>query len=420
MQTLTSTMWEPFGLVGNPFFQRDLRAGDPAYPIDLFVGRKKERERIKRRLGTDSTTRSIVEGDPGVGKTSFVNRLKADLAEDGFVTYDQPVRIDSRSTRSAFIADVLRTLLRMRLGVGLTNDKAIWTRTARMLEGAEVIGGSVSAMGFGAGISRAFVAPQAPPDSLYEHLGAALEEMTAELGRPVVIHVNNLEALSLEDADAASTLILDLRDYLLLEGAHWIFVGSTGIEASVFRRHTQVGGIFPQSLKLMPLPAAELKQLLIRRYEHLALTGHTLTPPIEPDEAARLYALYQGDLRNFLRLLTEAAEVLLGVPGIRPMTELEVRRFAALEYQEKLRDRLGQDDFEQLQRIVAAHGADEVRVADAVKATRLSQPTVSRLFQRLEAKNAIGPTRAVGKNRYYRPAGDVLVAFGADPGPLLS
>ncbi|HEX2078394.1 MAG TPA: AAA family ATPase [Longimicrobium sp.] len=413
-----TTLWEPFGLSGNPFFQSELKPGDRAHPISLFVGRERELERVCRRLSTDTATRTIIEGAPGVGKTSFVNRLKSELAQMGVATYAQPIRIDSTSTRSSFIADVLRTLLRIRLAAGLRNGSGIWARTSRLLEGEDLCGVNVSVLGAGAGFSRGYVAPQAPPDSLYEHLGAALVELTGELDAPVVLHVNNLEALTSEGVEAAATLILDVRDYLLLRGAHWIFVGATGIEDAIFRRHRQVGGIFPQALVLESLPAAAVENLLTLRYRHLKLPRQRLAAPIEPGEAARLYALYQGDLRNFLRLLTEAAEALLGVHGVRPMTEAEVRAFGAAEYAHRLRERLGTDDFTHLGRLLA-DGASEVRVTDAVRSTRLSQGAASKLFQRLEAKKAIQFTRTAGKSRFYRPLGDVMIAFGVTPDALL-
>jgi hypothetical protein len=413
-----STLWEPFGLSGNPFFQSELSPGDPLHPVSLFVGRDAELERVRRRLSTDTATRTIIEGAPGVGKTSFVNRLKSDLARSGIATYDRPVRIESRSTRSSFVADVLRTLLRIRLGLGMGNGSGIWARTVRLLEGEDLMGGSVSLMGVGGGFSRSFAAPQAPPDSLYEHLGAALEELSRELDAPVVLHVNNLEALTLERTEAAATLLLDLRDYLLLPGAHWVFVGASGIEDGIFRAHPQVSGIFPQALALEPLPPAAVERLLGLRYRHLKIRGQTVTPPIDPAEAATLYALYQGDLRNFLRLLTEAAEALLGMHGIRPMNELDIRRFGAAEYEQKLRDRLGEDDFAHLRRILADHAAAEVRVTEAARSTKLSQAAASKLIQRLEQKRAIHPTRTAGKSRYYRPFGDVLIAFGVAPDTL--
>lgn len=406
------TLWAPFGLGGNPFFQNELRPGDTAHPVSLFVGREGELGRIRRRLSTDTATRTIVEGAPGVGKTSFVNRLKYDLAQTGVATYEQPIRIESSSTRSSFVADVLRTLLRIRLAAGRTNASGIWARTARLLEGEELVGASVSLMGAGGGFSRSFAAPQATPDSLYEHLGAALTELNAELGGPVLLHVNNLEALALEDMQAAATLVLDVRDYLLLPGAHWMFVGASGIEDAIFRTHTQVSGIFPQAVVLESLPPTVVERLLVLRYRHLSLSRHKLTPPIEPEEAAQLYSLYRGDLRNFLRLLTEAAEALLGVYGVRPMTAAEVRAFAASEYEQRLRQRLGPDDFAHLRRIMAGKPGGEIRVTDAAKASRLSQAATSKLFQRLEAKKAIHPSRTEGKSRYYRASGDVLIAFG--------
>jgi hypothetical protein len=412
------TVWTSFGLRGNPFFQNELRPGDSLHPVTLFVGRETELGRVRRRLATDTATRTIIEGAPGVGKTSFVNRLKFDLARMGVATYEQPIRIDSNSTRSSFVADVLRTLLRIRLVAGRTNDSGIWRRTARLLEGEVLLGGSVSVMGAGGGISRSYAAPQLAADSLYEHLGAALSELAAELDGPVLLHVNNLEALALEDMQSAATLLLDLRDYLLLPGAHWVFVGATGIEDAIFRVHTQVSGIFPQGLGLESLPPTAIGQLLQLRYQHLRIPRHPLTPPIEPAEAADLYALYHGDLRNFLRLLTEAAESLLGVQAIRPMTAREVRAFGKAEYEQRLRHRLGLDDFGYLYRIVATNPDVEFRVTDASKATRLSQGAASKLFQRLELKKVIYPTRTQGKSRYYRPSGDVLIAFGAGT-PLL-
>lgn len=414
-----STLWEPFGLSGNPFFQSELRTGDPIHPVSLFVGRDGELERVRRRLSTDTATRTIIEGAPGVGKTSFVNRLKFDLAQHGLATYDQPIRIESRSTRSSFVADVLRTLVRIRLNLGLSNGTGIWAHTVRLLEGADLVGGSLAVMGVGGGVTRSYAAPQAPSDSLYEHLGAALQELTRELDAPVVLHVNNLEALTAERTESAATLLLDLRDYLLLPGAHWMFVGASGIEEGIFRGHSQVSGIFPQALVLEALPASAVERLLELRYRHLKIRGQPVTPPIEPAEAAHLYSLYQGDLRNFLRLLTEAAEALLGMHGVRPMGQAEVRRFGALEYESKLRERLGEDDFGHLRRILADHADAEIRVTEAARSTTMSQGAASKLIQRLEQKRAIHPTRTAGKSRYYRPYGDVLVAFGVTPSALL-
>lgn len=413
-----SRLWEPYGLRSSPFFQDELKPIDGQHPISLFVGREEELLRIERRVVSDPHTRTIVEGDPGVGKTSFVNRVKADATALNVATYEHPIRITQETSFSTFVADVLRTIIRIRSAAQLDNSGAtFWRNTVRLLEGGEVRGGSVSMFGVGGGVTRAYVPPQMPAEALYEHLGEAIHRTVEELGRTVLLHVNNLENLTQVDARKTSFLLLDLRDYLLLPGAHWIFVGASGVDEGIFRVFDQVGGIFPAAETLQPLRPAQIEQLLQRRYEYLRMTGRSLVEPIEPGEAAGLYALYQGDLRNFLRLLSDAADRILGVRGVVPMTQADVLRHAAVDYQRQFRARLSGNDFEHLAKLVDGRtGADsEFRVADAARLLSLSQPSASDLVQRLAGRRMVRQTRTSGRSVYYRPTGAVLVAFGVSP-----
>jgi DNA-binding MarR family transcriptional regulator len=413
-------LWEPFGLRGSPFFQEELRpSGEDEHPITLFVGRTEELRRIARRVVSDRSSRTIVQGDPGIGKTSFVNRLKAEVAGAGVLTHEYPVRITSETTRSSFVADVLRTLVRIRLAAGPGDRDAdpFWKKTVRLLEGEEILGGSMSAFGIGAGVSREYVTPQAPADSLFEHLGEALERMHADFGSRVLLHVNNLENLSARDARDTAVLLRDLRDYLLLPGAHWVFVGATGVEESIFRHFPQVGGIFPQAETLQPLEPAQIEELLSLRYAYLAIEGRTPVPPVRPAAAARLYTLYQGDLRDFLRMLGDAADRGLGLRGVEPMTEAEVLHYVASSYERGLRRRIGDGDFQALSRIVAAAkgGDPEFRVTDAVAILGITQPGASQMVDRLVRSGVIRQTRSRGRSVYYRPTGEMLAALGAGP-----
>lgn len=416
-----TTLWAPYGLTDNPFFQEELRSDDLRHPVSLFVGRQAERALMQRRIQADRSTRTVIEGSAGQGKTTFANRIKADLAEVGIRSYAKPIRIESTTTRAGFVAEVLRTVLRIRLDAGRTNEEdKLWTRTRRLLEGEDLYGGGVSLMGAGGSVTRGYIAPQAAADSLYEHMGAVLEAASQEFGAPVLLHVNNLENLSRSDAEVAATLILDLRDYLMLPGAHWLFVGTTGTDEAVFRTYKQVDGIVSQPIVLGPLPPADVAEMLGHRYRHLHEgSASAPVPPMEPDAAAALYALYQGDLRAFLILLTQAAEALLGLDGIRPMREDEVRRFGTQLYARLLRERLGEDDYQYTNRILAEHGAREFRVTEISGVTGLSQGAASQLARRLETSKAIRQTRIEGRSTYYRATGEVLVAFNADPAPLL-
>jgi DNA-binding transcriptional ArsR family regulator len=413
-------LWEPFGLRGSPFFQDELRPTDEdGCPITLFVGRMEEVSRITRRIASDRSTRTIVQGDPGVGKTSFVNRLKADVAAAGVLTHEHPVRITSDTSRASFLADVLRTLTRIRVAFQprRKKDDDFWKRIARLLEGEDTVSGSLSAFGVGAGMNRGFIAPLAPPDSLFEHLGEALKRIAGEFGAPVLIHVNNLENLGVEEAHETAVLLRDIRDYLLLPGAHWVFVGATGVEESVFRVYTQVGGIFPEAETLQPLNGSEVGELLALRYNYLAVAGRKVVPPIESADAARLYGLYHGDLRNFLRLLGDAAERGLGLRGVDSMTVTEVVRHAAPGYERSLRRRIGDTDFGYLARIVGASGGmvPEFRVTDAARFLDITQASASQLVERLTRAGVIRQARVQGRSVYYRPTGEALVGLAMAP-----
>lgn len=410
------SLWEPFGLRSTPFFQEELRSGDQEHPVALFVGRSAELDRLLRRIVSDSSSRSIIQGDPGVGKTSFINRLKANVSARGVATYEHPIRIQSTTTSATLVADVLRLLLRVRLASGFSRDPTgFWSRTARLLEGGEIRGGSVSAFGIGGGVSRSYISPQLSHDSLFEHLGEALERIGGEAGHGVLIHVNNLENLTEEAAEEAAALLRDLRDHLMLPGAHWVFAGAEGVDR-IFRRFAQIDGIFPAADTLQPLEATEIETLLARRYKHLSIRGAQIVTPVEPEVASRLYALYHGDLRSFLRLLADAAERGLGLGEVKPLGVEEIIRHTAAEYARHMKARAGATDFEHLTRIVEASRPHyRFRVTDAAKVLGIKQSSASQLVDRLQKSRAIKRERVEGRSVFYRPAGAMLVACGIVP-----
>src|SRR6185295_12797491 len=113
--------------------------------------------------------------------------------------------------------------------------------------------------------------------------------------------------------------------------------GAEGVEKSVFKVYPQVSSIFPSAITLAPLSVDDLQTLLARRYAHLRLDRKKpLVEPILIPDAARLYAHYRGDLRNFLRLLAEAADLALGVDRVEPLSLETIVRRVGPRYAEAL------------------------------------------------------------------------------------
>jgi hypothetical protein len=376
----------------------------------------------------------VIVGEPGVGKTSFANKLKAALAERQILTHDDPIRLTGRSTLVGFSRDVLTVLLKLHSVGKVKREAKIWERVRAVVEGrigragGLQIGGTLpggAGATIGGNMERGTEAPEVTREHLYPEIKEALEDIAQRTGSAVLLHVNNMEHLSLQGEKVAAQLILELRDYLLLPHAHWVFVGATGIDKNVFREHRQVRSIFPWTVKLTPLSGPEVRELLERRYSHLRLDGVPLTQPIRQEDAETLYQMYYGDLRNFLRLLSDAAGAGLGIQGIRPMNLHAVIRAAAPRYEEQLRDELGDDDFEHLVAIFAPAGGEPTQAVTEVRATdvagRVSPSadvsTAHRIIERLRDKNALVQSRREGRSVFYRPTGEVCIALGLTPGP---
>lgn len=417
--------WTPYGLERDPFFQTELGASDAAlYPASAyFVGRARELERVATTVGSGVSSATVVEGDAGVGKTSFVNALKARLAAGGALTHEQPIRVFDDTTFHALVTEVLRTLLEIRAtqreaGVERfvragSKAERLWDKVATVAEGVTRRGGSLGVAGVSVGTSVSTVAPQGAGDRYYDEVAGALGDLSDGGHVPVLLHVNNLENLRDADLTKAAALIRNLRDYLLIPGGHWLFVGKTGVTRDVFEAREEVGSILAQPAVLAPLPPDALRALLDTRYRKLR-RGRAFTPPVPLDVAAALYGRFRGDLRSFLQLLSRAAERALPGAGKTPMDEGMILGAVGALYRERLVQRLGEDLFGALEATLRAVAPSvEFRAADLAKAAGVSRARATQVVERLLERRVVRRGRTEQASKYLVPSGDVQVALDA-------
>lgn len=432
---LISSPWTPFGLRDDPFFQAAL---DPeahartSHPISLFVGRTRELQLVGSQVIGASSSRAIITGDPGVGKTSLMNRIKATLAAQGVLTHAAPVRVVRGMTPRQFEAEVLRVLLQMHAADAAAggggspsrtlatdetraDDARFWRRVGRLILGEDSVAGGVSLGGFSAQSEAIRIPAEVTDTSLGSEVVDAFRRLSRRGERRVLLHVNNMENLTIEDASAAAGLMQQVRDALLTDFAHWVFVGASGIERTVFGATPQVGSIVPLVVTLPPLTPTEVADLLTRRYAHLR-SGIRFTPPVDPTEAASLYERFRGDLRGFLNLLALAVhQHAMSAPG-ETIGAAEILALVAPRYVARVvPGRLSTEDFAHLTRVVGGRPWHaELRVADLASPPphRFSQAAASKLVQRLLAARVIQESRRAGRSVYYVIAdGAVSVAL---------
>lgn len=433
--------WTPYGLRDDPFFQAPLEAGSDGgatRPMTLFVGRDEELRILANQVVGATSSRAIVEGAAGVGKTTFVNRLKTELARHGVLTHAEPVRVTPGMSPRQFVGEILKVLLQMhatlqvilaagsgggtfrqavRRGTqvlqdeaGIDNDAAFWRRIGRLVAGEDSVAIGV------AGVQRERVRIPAEVElSLFDELTEALRRLAGDEGRRVVVHVNNLETLSEENALQAARLMQNVRDVFLADWGHWLFVGTTGMAKAIFRRTPQVSSIIGGETLLAPLTPPQVAELLRRRYHHLHL-GHEvapLTPPIDPDVGAALYARYRGNLRAFLMLASRAVQRrAISLPGV-PLTEGDVIDVMSPPYTEALATHIGASDVTHLRAVVGGGQlGTEFRVVDVARAAKMTQASASKLVARLERSGTISQTRSEGRSTFYKVSdGDTSIAL---------
>ena len=429
MRSPIANRWTPYGLERDPFFQTELGASDAAlYPASaFFVGRATELERVATTVGSGAHSATVVEGDAGVGKTSFVNALKARLAAGGALTHEQPVRVFDDTTFHALVTEVLRTLLEIRAtqreaGVerfvrASAKAERLWDKVATVAEGVTRRGGSLGVAGVSVGTSVSTVAPQGAGDRYYDEVAGALADLSDRGRVPVLLHVNNLENLRDADLAKAAALVRNLRDYLLIPGGHWLFVGKTGVTQDVFEAREEVGSILAQPVALSPLDAGALRALLETRYRKLR-RGRAFTAPVPPDVAAALYGRFHGDLRSFLQLLSRAAERALPGDGRTPMDEPMILGAVGAFYRERLARRVGDEMLGSLEATLRAVAPGlEFRAADLAKAAGVTRGRATQVVDKLLERKLVRRSRTEHANKYLVPTGEVSVALGATPSP---
>ena len=428
-----ASLWTPYGLRGDPYFRQALEPTtdhDEARPASLLVGRSAELAHIKVLIESSENSRTVIQGEAGVGKTSFVSALKTQVQSALILTHADPIRVQPTMNASSFIAEVLKVLLQMRaterlqagtmlnmrqrMSAGIRDQQGeFWTRLNRVILGEDNTGIGVTAGVVGVQGQRGRIAAEAADVSLFDELKTAFRYMSRNGTRRTLVHVNNMESLSPTDAVAAATLIHSLRDAFQFDHAHWLFVGTTDIEQRLFRVHPQVSQIIDRPVTLGPLSPDEVAELLSRRYRHLQMGVHA-NPPIAPAVAARIYARFAGELRGFLGLLGTAVRAWAPLHPGQPMEVNDVIATVGPVAHKELIEKVGANDMARLQEIMAGQPFEaEFRVTDVQRRCSMTQAGASKLVLRLAAAGVIAPIRTQGKSHFYALAGGaVSIALG--------
>lgn len=433
-QMRVGDFWKLRNLRGSPFFQDALepynKQQNSRYPIDLFVGRTEEAKRIIDTilLMTPGSSRSTIQGIPGVGKTTLVQYIKAELSKQGFGSTRDWISVGSDPNPERLVGQILYHIYTIVIEYGgelVQSHRAVQT-TRQLLLALETrhygfsagLPGGLS-LGVNTGAERdtsAHALAIQGPDLLRQLASIALDDLGLE---GVLIHVNNLENMADVEAETAAQTLRELRDpCLMIPGLHYIVVGTDDAIRRVITDTPQLRSVFGHGEVVHPLSVGEVEKLLEKRYEYLRLDPKRPVPPLVTTESLHeLYEIFRGDLRGTLSALEAAAKRIaaLGEHPTDPMEPEAMRSVLRNVYQQYAQAALNANELNVLRKLHAQFGKETFTQKQAQKVIGVGKPRTSEIVSALTNRGFLLPSGfAAGRGRpaqLYHLAGTALLAF---------
>lgn len=416
-------LWSLFGLRESPFFQDTLTPGS-AYPTVLFVGREAETERVLRQVGSSPSSRQVLHGPPGIGKTTLAQHAKDILTLDGFLVRWRPVAVTAGQGSAALLVDILasvhETVLTTRPDLA---DKEPMDAARGLVRSFRqtTIGGGVSVVGSGVQGSKqtTYIRP-VDAGVMQEAWRLLLDIARVACGEReatgIVVHLNNLENLvSAENVEEAARAFRDLRDLFLAPNLHWLIVGTSAEALGILGSYPQVRSVFlPSHPALAPLSSDDFLALLHARYEHLRAKGDEVLPPVEDAAAARIYDLFRGDLRGALRTLDQGCLALAGLTEgspVRPLNYEEITTTLRPVYAAEMLGSTSETMVDRIREIAGIRG-EGVTQSQLEEAWSVSRQRVSQVVGELEQRGYLRQVSTRGRTKVYGLTGIGLIALG--------
>lgn len=416
---LTQNLWERYGFKGNPFDTRALStAAQSILPITkAFVGRdmsSRESMLLTNVLKSPGGARAVVEGEIGVGKTTFVNYHRyiwEHEAKTRLFTPVQEIAVSPQWNVREFLLNVLAALVNKALllwgqkqveKTPVLHDIQILTRVN--VDQSLQFQGSVFGFGGGVGLTRQVTVPQLPETQLADYMVRVVDELKRRGYAGVFIQINNLELLSQRDPGRTRDLFDELRDVLQIPDVYYIFIGHTNLFSDIISPLERVRSIFYGTpIVLGPLTKLQVLGAINKRYELLSVDPGSFIKPVSDKLVEYLYDLYEGKIRFVMdavnTVITNLPDTVIGT-----LDEERAKMLLSVLAYERVNKQLTAAEWRVLREAV---GHDTFSNSVIAAAVGMKAPNVTQCFNSLLKKRFIYVHRRDGKRLYYKVSEDV-------------
>jgi Cdc6-like AAA superfamily ATPase len=212
----TQNLWERYGFSDNPFDTGALSLSNAAKLMDTYVARSGSSNAasvLTNFLRSPGGGRVVVEGEPGVGKTTFVNFHRHQWRKE-LLSPATEISVQENWTERDFLLSLLNSLLsRLRLDMGSKEFKSdvllqeVTAITGVRVEQTSGFSANVTVIGTGGGFgktsSSSVKVGELTNGRLREYLSSMVARAREKRGcSGVIFHLENLELL-VRDGDGS-------------------------------------------------------------------------------------------------------------------------------------------------------------------------------------------------------------------------
>ncbi len=321
---LTQNLWERYGFTYNPYDTKalSLSKAAPLSVQEAYIPRAESAttaDLLTNFLRNPGGGRIVVEGDPGVGKTTFVNYHRQrweKAAKHKLISPALELEMQANWRERDLLMNLLASLSsRLRLEMNeevFRTEKLLREITALVgvqIEDSDGFSATLNILGTGAGLGRTWASAvkvgEITNDLLRQYLRRLIAFVKQQGFAGVIYHLDNFDKLGVREPDRLKAFFESARDVLQEPGVYFIFVGNTGMFQQVIVPLPRVRSIFFDTpVHLKPLSLAEVKSVMERRYQLLVAPGKQWIKPVADEVVEILYLIFSGRIRYVMNAIT--------------------------------------------------------------------------------------------------------------------
>ena len=422
---LTQNLWERFGFRDNPYDTRALSLSpESALSVaEAFVGRgekSNEWRLLTNFLRNPGGGCAVVEGDVGVGKTTFVNfhrYLWENEAETKLLTPASEISVQRDWGVREFLLSVVGALagrLALKMGQSAATKDELLTEvsalTGVLVRESLNLSGGISVLGSGAtgGKSKSTIVHRGEVSvpALKQYLDRLLARVRKARFAGSILHLNNLELLARDDPRRLARFFDETRDSLQTPHVYFIFVGYTGMFQEIIVPVERVRSVFfGHPIHLPPLSKQDVHSAIKLRYKLLALKKNKWIAPVDDELIDHLYNVFAGKIRFIMDAITTLVTSLPeGVTST--LSADDAREMLQQLAWERIRSLLTDSE----QGVLAA-AVEQGRFTNSslVKATGKSKQNVAKYVKRLVELNFAYQAEKRGRSVFYETSPELAL-----------